>query len=303
MPDRTAILIVNGFDRIGLWGTTFELEDALRYPWIEVCLREVKRRSQGTDYAVFVWDNSQMPALRASARRSGAHVLPSDESLTGGDLAGSPVLLHAHALNRLLAEVDESFDFVMTLDSDAFPVRDGWIEDLRQRLRTTSLTGIWRDEMASRLEPFVHPSCLYIRRERLLQMKQPFSFAGVQDVGQRITNEVLDAGEKIMPLMRSNVRNAHFLMGGIYGDLVYHHAAGSRRPVFRLTEGDERESRIYAALRDEVFTDLDHLIAILRGESDDDLGLDWERAKPWVRMEWLGRTLREIDEAEGIAGE
>jgi hypothetical protein len=303
VPDRSAILVVNGFDRIGLWGTTFELDDALHYPWIEICLREVERRSRGAAYEVFVWDNTQMPALREIARRRGAHVLPAEDQLVGDGLVGSLVLLHAHALQRLLRDVGDDFDCVITLDTDAFPVRDGWIDELRRNLKTTSLTGIWRDEMAARLAPFVHPSCLGIDRERLLRMDHPFSFTGVQDVGQRITNEVLDAGERIMPLVRTNARNAHFLMGGIYGDLVYHHGAGSRRPVFRLTEGDERESRIYSVLRDAVFTDLDHLVAILRGENGDDLGLDWERARPWVRMEWLGRSLREMDEAGGIGGE
>lgn len=303
MPARTAILVVNGFDRIGLWGTTFEQQDAIDYPWIDVCLREVERHSRMSDYEIFVWDNSQIPALREIIRRHGARVLPLESALMDGGLVDSLVLLHARALHRLLTEVDDSFDCVVTLDTDAFPIRDGWIEQLRLNLRTTALTGVWRDEMAARLEPFVHPSCLCIRRERLLQMTEPFAFTGVQDVGQGITHDVLDAGERIMPLRRSNVRNAHFLMAGIYGDLVYHHAAGSRRPVFRLTEGDDRESRVYSVLRDAVFYDVDHLIAVLKGESEDDMGLDWQPAVPQVRMEWLGRSLRELDEAEMLSGE
>jgi hypothetical protein len=306
VPGRTAILIVNGFDRVGLWGTTFDAADALSYPWIDICLREIQRRSKGSEYQVLVWDNTQMPALREIVRSHGARLLPHDEDIAEGGPAARLVLLHARALNHLLSEVGEAFDYVITLDTDAFPIRDGWIEELKRNLRATSLTGVWRDEMAARLEPFIHPSCLCVRRERLLEMDQPFSFAGVQDVGQRITYEVLDAGQRIMPLPRSNRRNAHFLIGGIYGDLVYHHAAGSRRPVFRLTEGDDRDAHVYAVLRDAVFSDLDHVVAVLRGESDDDLGLDWEPAKPWMRMEWLGRSLREADEAdqaEGMGGE
>src|ERR1019366_2739775 len=133
----------------------------------------------------------------------------------------------------------------MTLDTDAFPIQDGWIERLKDCLADASLAGIWRDEMAVGLQPFVHPSCLVTRRERLLRMERPFLLQGVQDVGQRITLEIAGDGENIVGLRRSNARNAHFLIGGIYGDLVYHHAAGSRFPIFRLTEGEERDERIY----------------------------------------------------------
>jgi len=301
---RTAILIVNGFDRIGLWGTNFEERDALTYPWIELCLRQVRRRSVGSDYEMFVWDNSQMPVLRAVISSHGARLYPSDEHIAAArnddaDLAKSLVLIHAASLQRLLDQVGEEFEYVITLDTDAFPIQDGWIEQLQGNLQAASLTGVWRDEMALRLGPFVHPSCLAIKRARLLQLDQPFSFAGVQDVGQRITYEVLEAGERIMPLARSNARNPHFLIGGIYGDLIYHQAAGSRRPIFRLTEGEERDARTYKALRDAVFRDVDHTMAVLRGASDDDLNLEWERSEPRIRIEWPGPGLREaLDEQE-----
>jgi len=297
-------LIVNGFDRIGLWGTTFEEQDALTYPWIDLCLREVRRRSDGSNYEVFVWDNSQMPALRAVIRDYGARLHPSDEQIAAArsddsGVAKSLVLIHAASLQKLLDEVGDEFEYVITLDTDAFPIQDGWIEQLKRNLEATSLTGVWRDEMALRLGPFVHPSCLAIKRERLLQLDQPFSFAGVQDVGQRITYAVLEAGERIMPLARSNARNPHFLIGGIYGDLIYHQAAGSRRPIFRLTEGEGRDAHIYETLRDAVFGDVDHTMAVLRGASDDDLNLEWERSEPQIRIEWPGRGLREaLDEQE-----
>ncbi len=60
MAGRTAILIVSGYDRIGIWGRDFDPEEAVRYPWIELCLREVRRRSAGSDYEVLVWDNMQL---------------------------------------------------------------------------------------------------------------------------------------------------------------------------------------------------------------------------------------------------
>jgi len=281
---RTAILIVNGFDRIGLWGTYFDPRDVLRYPWLEVCLREVKRRSLDTDHEVLVWDNTQMPEMRTIARLHGARLYPSDNELNDsqtGDAAGevvpSLVLNHPGSLQRLWSMVGDEFEYVMTLDTDAFPIQDGWIERLKERLDDASLTGVWRDEMSAGLQPFIHPSCLFARKQRLRRIDEPFSPRGVQDVGQRITLEVTANGEKVAGLRRSNARNAHFLIGGLYGDLVYHHAAGSRVPVFRLTEGEERDRHIYNRLRDAVFDDVDRVVSVLRGESEDDLGLEWSR--------------------------
>jgi len=279
---KTAILVVNGFDRIGLWRTHFDEGDALRYPWIELCLREVARRSHGSDYEVLVWDNSQMPQLRAAARRYGARLYPTDDELKLdlADTSGASsnlVLGHPASLQRLWSLLPDEFEYVMTLDTDAFPIQDGWIERLKERLDDASLTGVWRDEMSGGLQPFIHPSCLFARTQRLRRIDEPFSPRGVQDVGQRITLEVTANGEKVAGLRRSNARNAHFLIGGLYGDLVYHHAAGSRVPVFRLTEGEERDRHIYNRLRDAVFDDVDRVVSVLRGESEDDLGLEWSR--------------------------
>ena len=293
--------MVNGYDRIGMWGTTFDVSEAIRYPWLDVCLREVGRRSKGTDHEVFVWDNSQLPELRAIARRRGAHLWPTDEQLAvlGPEQASrSLALLHAESLRLLLTHVGDDFEYVVTLDTDAFPISDGWLETLKFNLQSSALTGVWRDEMEGWLSPFVHPSCLAIRRDRLLEMDDPFSLAGVQDVGQWITNDVLHAGESIQPLRRSNARNAHFLIGGIYGDTVYHQAAGSRRPVFRLTQGEASDYRVFEVLRDLAFTNLDHLVAVLRGVDDDDLGLDWNLAPPARRTEWMGQGPRDA-KAEG----
>jgi len=277
---RTAILVANGFDRAGRWGP-FAASEALRYPWLDLCLREVVRRSDGTDYELFVWDNTQMPELRQIVIRSGARLHPTDSELAAsGASADELVLNHADSLQRLWSMVGDEYEYVMTLDTDAFPVRDHWLEDLKQSLEAASVAGIWRDEMAATLAPFVHPSCLFMRTERLARMHEPFALHGVQDVGQRITLELTAAGERVAPLNRSNARNAHFLIAGLYGDLVYHHGAGSRFPLFRMTEGADRDLMVHERLREVAFTDLDHLIAVLRGESDDDLGLDWKAPAP-----------------------
>jgi hypothetical protein len=93
------------------------------------------------------------------------------------------------------------------------------------------------------------------------------SFGEGKDVGQGLTQAVLAEGGRIAPLYRSNKVNHHFLMGGVYGDIVYHQGAGSRRARFWTSREEdvfaEEEKRLI--LRDRAFGDLDGLISELTG--------------------------------------
>lgn len=257
-PGRTAILIVNGFDRHSK--SPFAVEEARRFPWIRLCLRQLERYTPGSAYDVLVWDNSFLPEhlelLEASPR-----VTVFGERETRKDVR------HGRALDRLLREVPAETEYVLTLDTDCFPIRHGWLENVVGRLeRDVWIAGVWRDEMAPEIRPYVHPSCFAVRRETLLELGVNFAREDGQDVGQNITNAVVEAGGRISPLRRSNVRNPHFLLAGVYGDLVYHHGAGSRRASFWTSTEEEADEAARIALRDAAFTDLEALLDFLTGE-------------------------------------
>ena len=136
---------------------------------------------------------------------------------------------------------------------------DGWIETLTGYLDAGgALAGVWQDEMTARLRPFVHPSCLCIRRRELLGLGVSFAKGMGQDVGQNLTQAFRLRGRPIVQLRRSNARHAHFLIGGIYGDLVYHHGAGSRRAGFWTSTDLRKDERIRVLLREAAFRDFDH---------------------------------------------
>lgn len=259
-PRRTAILVVNGFDRHS--ASAFDVEEARRFPWIGLCLRQLERYTDESSYDVLVWDNSFLPEhleiLGASPR-----VTVFSEEKERKDVR------HGRALDRLLRKVPEETEYVVTLDTDAFPIRDGWLENLTGRLdRGAWLAGVWRDEMAPRIPPYVHPSCLATRRETLVNLDVEFARKrGVHrvDVGQNITNAVVAAGGRLSRLRRSNARNMHFLMAGVYGDLVYHHGAGNRRASFWTSFDTDADETVRIALRDAAFADLDGLIDFLTG--------------------------------------
>ena len=259
-PPKVAILVVNGFDRMGRWGD-FNTHEARSYPWVDLCLKQIERHTREMSYLVYVWDNSALPEHRGLLEgRPNVTVLRSEDPDVN--------LPHGAALDRLRKKVPARTEFVLTLDTDSFPIRDGWLENLTGRLTGgVLLAGAWREELVERgLRPFVHPSCLAIRRSTMRELG--VGFLGGQDVGQSVTEAVLAAGGRISRLRRSNAWNPHFLMGGIYGDLVYHQAAGSRSARFRLTDESDDDEVLRCALRNAAFRDLDRLLAVLTGDAD-----------------------------------
>jgi hypothetical protein len=266
---RAAILLVNGFDRHSV--NAFDIEEARRFPWIRLCLERLERHTPDGSYAVYVWDNSALPEqlelLEANPRVS---VFSAKEHKD---------VRHGRALDRLLRELPEETEYVLTLDTDSFPIRDGWLENILGRLRDgAAIAGVWRDEMAPEITPYVHPSCFAVRLQTLRELEINFAREGGQDVGQNITAAVLEAGGTVGRLRRSNARNVHFLLAGIYGDLVYHHGAGSRHASFWTSDDASGDETARVALRDAAFRDLDTLVAYLTGdapaEAAAELGLD-----------------------------
>ncbi|HTU79671.1 MAG TPA: hypothetical protein VMF09_13010 [Solirubrobacteraceae bacterium] len=298
---RVAILIVNGFARAGRWARP-DLATALAYPWIELCLRQIERHSRGWDYQVFVFDNSQLArhraimreyprvsvtpgALLAAAGRAARHV---PQQRVSRILEYLLERKHPLALDHLARKVPADFQYIVTLDTDSFPVRDDWLEVLVGECeRGAAVAGVYRNEMAAALHPFVHVSGLCVRRQDLRELGVSFGRDMKQDdpynmdVGQKITYELLARGRTIAPLHRSNEVNYHFIIGGIYGDIIYHQAAGSRRVNFWTSTDNDSDEHIGTTLRDAAFRDLDQLIAILRGQAPGDLALSpWKEPRP-----------------------
>jgi hypothetical protein len=295
---RVAILVVNGFDRRGRRGPQRAAE-ALEYPWIDLCLRQIVRHSKGWDYEVFVFDNSHFKAHRKLMREfKRVRVLPGSWVAVLGRIANrvpGPYLgrllerCHPSALDYLASKIppdvdrEGDFDYIVTLDNDAFPVRDDWLDLLISECeRGAALTGVYRDEMAPAVDPFLHVSGLCVGRRDLHALNVSFGrnlqyaeqdIKHNQDVGQKITYEFIRLGREIAPLRRSNKVNYHFVIGGIYGDVIYHHGAGGRRAIFRKASDLDTSEQVSNRLRDAAFQDVDHLLAVLRGQATSDLGL------------------------------
>jgi hypothetical protein len=260
-PPRTAILVVNGFDRRGRWGD-FNADEAREYPWIDLCLQQIERHSRGSSYEVLVWDNTWLPEHREIIERD-PKVRRFEPSEPGSDVR------HGASLDLLVRQVRPRTKYIITLDTDSFPIRDGWIENLTGRLTgDTLVAGVWRDEMLPRKPAFIHPCCLAIRKRTLRELGARFMVGSGADVAHNVTLAVEESGARASKLRRSNYYNPHFLMGAVYGDLIYHQGAGSRAPTFSARTDSDHDEAVRIALRDAAFSDLDALVDALSGNAD-----------------------------------
>ncbi len=287
LQGKTAILIVNGFDRWGVWGK-FNQQEAISYPWIDICLRQVKRHSQFSNYEIYVYDNSRLKEhLKIINYYPNVRVFPAQILVQAlgalkrffpnkiNQLIGKLGLekRHPEALDFLIKQLGKDIEYVICLDSDAFPIRDGWIEALIGYLKNgASIVGVYRDEMAPKITPFIHVSCWCMSRKDFVDSQFSFEVGTGQDVGQMITLELLKNQKKVLGLPRSNTKNFHFLISGIYGNLIYHHGAGSRKAKFHTSSDLKEDEQIRVKLRDELFQNLDSFIGELVSCKYEDIG-------------------------------
>lgn len=171
---------------------------------------------------------------------------------------------HSYYLN-LLADhaAADGCERLCTMDVDAFPIAAGWNTALEQFLQQgNQLVAVFRQENGDSALP--HPSCCYFPADFYRQHRPDF----LPDTGPGMdpafaellasTGQKADSGIGMglvlwkhrltwKQLLRSNQVNDHFLLAGIYGDLVFHLGAMSwtdrdfrqdrqRSPVLRLLD-------------------------------------------------------------------
>ncbi len=238
---KIAILIVNG---------RHNHKERL---WLEISLGNIVRYiSDKQQYRVFVWNHhseSREVARYLESYREVAEVLDEkhcdingNPSLQAGKMTGKPVtfaggyhvhrtplqILYDHVVSRYNA------DIIVTLDSDACPVRYGWDIPLVSALDGgIRLAGIWRDEMSQAIEPYVHPSCLAIKASTIRELGLRFDRIPdpvCEDSLSHFTAVVREhyGPGAIYPLRRNNALEFHPVFNGIYGSLFYHHHFGTR---------------------------------------------------------------------------
>ncbi len=262
--DLVGILIVNGG------------KDPEEGKWLDLCLKKIIQHTKWPNYRIYVWNNNiedgSVPALVEAI--PGAKLFQADPR---------EKLAHIHAvpLQRLyeVAKKDQ-LKFIVTMDTDAFPVRDNWLTELIGNLNEqTVLCGVWRDELAGHVCPYVHPSCLctttdFIKKNRLRFDRIDIISDQKKDTLASFTIIAEKKGKTIAKLKRSNVNDLHYILGGLYGNLIYHHGAGSRKETYFW--GEEKteaigahNSAIKQTLNQLIFQHNDQFINWLMGNVQD----------------------------------
>jgi glycosyltransferase involved in cell wall biosynthesis/SAM-dependent methyltransferase len=114
----------------------------------------------------------------------------------------------------------------VTLDSDAFPLQDGWLQRLREQLTgNVKVTGILHHR------DYIHPSCLMIERCDLEELNLNFldekSGPSQFDVAERISHEVKRCGFQISGLAQTSALRRGSVsepvwLGAEYAGLIHH---------------------------------------------------------------------------------
>lgn len=132
----------------------------------------------------------------------------------------SDIEQHCYGLNQLLAYAKtREHRGILILDSDCFPICQ-WESKLRVKLESRSSAAIVRVE---NLDTFYHPSAVFSTNADLKFSIRPCKNL-LGDTFDEVVCDTFDA----FPLLRTNKRNVHPVMCGIYYDLFYHHSCGSR---------------------------------------------------------------------------
>jgi hypothetical protein len=164
---------------------------------------------------------------------------------------------HGYYLDAMVPlALEAGVSHVCTLDVDSFPIDDGWIDTLLDAAPPeTGLAGVLREENGDVALP--HPSCIFApagfyERHRPSFWPEPLDTAEYRSF-MRATGQSADTGIRLASLLwneqlpwgklhRTNAVNMHYLLGGIYGDAVFHLGGITRGKVFRT---DLAGSRLY----------------------------------------------------------
>jgi len=128
------------------------------------------------------------------------------------------------------------YEYLCLLDSDAWPIDKDWAKLCVSWLNKPNTSNTPRVGVAAirfeNLDVFPHPCIFFIKKDFILNGKE-FRKKN-KDLLNLLSNYRNDVfgnvdSKYFYPLMRSNKLNLHPIVAGIYNNVFYHHAGGSRR--------------------------------------------------------------------------
>lgn len=130
-------------------------------------------------------------------------------------------------------------DILVFIDSDCFPIAN-WCDQISEQLDKESIAAVQRIENDGDQQPHPCFACMKAKTWKLIKGDWSMGYKWQNSKGDLVT----DVGGNMLQFInkekiswhkihRSNTFNPHPLFFGIYGDIIYHHGAGSRAPISR----------------------------------------------------------------------
>jgi hypothetical protein len=260
-PASVAICTVHGN------GPGYDGAFAEAHPWPRLQLEQLRRHTPA-GYRVYAYGHRIIDAhAHDLASRPEVSFIRSTEVRNGE-------WPHVWPLRNWLARraLADGFTTIVHLDSDAFPCRGDWLDRYAGAVdESCPVVAVQRLENG---DTHSDRCFLLYDRDGFRRWGFDFSTVGVSDAGGGISATLEAAGVRWWPLNRSNAHDHHPLIAGLYDDRIYHHAAGSRVPRFRMNlqqfSSDEafaaRETALHRGLMSRLFADPEGFLAELRGE-------------------------------------
>lgn len=177
---------------------------------------------------------------------------------------------HIDCINEIQKIFNKSnADYFCLLDSDCWPIRDDWTDLVSGWADTYSIVAPIRPE---NLDVFPHPCAAFFRRDVTVN----FRFIKSTNLLGDDVNDISCDKCSFYPLLKTNYISPHPVYASIYGDIFYHHCAGSRAletrsaNYYRYLIDVNSQKKIYTRVTSRLRDNPEEFINMLRG-----LNFEW----------------------------
>lgn len=273
---------------------------------LDVCLSSLGRHRAGADCQVMVITDGIGWEEAVNVARNHGGVIPIAYDIGS---FGSGSEMHGKLLDAAISQ--SKSEYILTLDSDCFPVADGWLGDLLWRLHgNVMLSGIlwpWipapksvgEGTFEARIRKNhcwdnTQTACQLVKRSFVVDNK--LSFVSGDDTGFNICRKVHEIGGKVDGFMSSccpllDNKNEDVEMNRyacvVYGDKIYHQGGSTRR----LQGASIDPLGLYDKARDRVFKEKG-AEWILEAGNHHRYKLDREEDVAQYKMKWMFEEMR-----------
>lgn len=181
--------------------------------WLEMQLTALDRTTPGYDH--FVYLNQADERIFKRSIIVGKSMTPNEA--TPSHLEGLHALRHVFRTG--------GYKRYLVLDSDCFPVREGWMPILDAAMAAAGKR-FASPARAENLHFFPHPCVLYTPDPHLIDFEVA---EGANFLGE-VFSDIACSGarENWFPLIKTNRVSPHQFLAAVYYDMFYHHGCGTR---------------------------------------------------------------------------